>query len=159
MGSGCWGTPQDIPKGRSCGRLCASSPPLLAGAWLEPGLASLAGVARRVASLFTQREPVGPKIMVNRDLGWRGGGQPVLAQLPTVSSVVGVAGLWGHFIEPAGLGGTWEKLHLPVSKKGPYLWGQHWRDALSGDLACGPVPEKTGSSLFLPARHCSEWYP
>lgn len=27
------------------------------------------------------------------------------------------------------------------------------------DLACGPVPGKAGSFLFLPAGHCSEWYP
>lgn len=36
-----------------------TSSPLSAGSWRWPGLASLAGVARRVASLFTESEGAG----------------------------------------------------------------------------------------------------
>lgn len=78
----------------------------------------------------------------------------MLALVPAVSCVLGVAGPW----ELYRLSGWAElrKPHLLSSKKGPYLWGQHWqRLCLAGDLACGPVPGKAGSSLFLPAGRCS----
>lgn len=49
----------------------------------------------------------------------------MLARVPAVSCLVGIAGSWGlyHLLGLVELG----KLHLLTSKKGPYLGGQHWR--------------------------------
>lgn len=79
---------------------CANSPPLWARSWHKSLLASLAGVARRVASLFTQLEGTGgAKNNGEERLGVKGvGSRPVLALVPVVSCVVGVAGPWGLFI-------------------------------------------------------------
>lgn len=80
---------------------CASSPPLWARSCRKSRLASLAGVARRVASLFTQLEGTGgaKNNGEERLRVWGGAGsRPVLARVPAVPCVVGVAGPWGLFI-------------------------------------------------------------
>lgn len=92
------GSLQGCPRGRSCGRL----PPALlwARSWRKSRLASLAGVARRVASLFTQLEGTcGAKNNGEERLGVKGmGSRPVLARAPAVPGVVGVFLASGVFI-------------------------------------------------------------
>lgn len=54
----------------------------------------------------------------------------MLARVPAVSCLVGVAGSWGLFYHLLGLAEL-GKLHLLTSKKGPYLGASTGRDSLA----------------------------
>lgn len=62
----------------------------------------------------------------------------------------------GDSLSPARLGRTWATSPTGFQEGalsvGPALAGIL---CLAGDLACGPVPGETGSSLLAPAGHCS----